>query len=77
MHCNIKIGKNFPLLIQITIVTPQSNVHQYFFEAGGLQIAIVLILMGNTTLVVKWQSMRTVKIFLLKQAFTITRLSLM
>ena len=45
------------------------TVHQCFLAAGGLLIAITVILMGNTTLVVKWRSIRTVKIFLFIQVF--------
>ena len=45
------------------------TVHQCFLAAGGLLIAITVILMGNTTLVVKWRSIRTVKTFLFIQVF--------
>ena len=51
--------------------------HHGFLEAGGLLIAMTVILMGNTTPVVKWQSIMTVKIFLFTLVFNGYQMDLM
>ena len=70
-------GKNLQRFIQIMIQTPHSIVHHIFLAPGGLIIVIQVILMGNTSLVVKWQSIGPIELFLFTQVFIGTQIDLM
>ena len=56
---------------------PHSIVHYIILEPDSLTVAFIVVLMGNTSLLVKWQSMCPVKIFLMNQVFTGTQMDLM
>ena len=67
-------GKNFPLLIQIMMLTSQPIVPQSFLEPGGLMGLILANIVS--TLVIKCNSIHTVKILLLIQVFIGTQMDL-